>query len=200
MHRKKEKIRDFVQGAGSLWAIIMAILFLGNKVIFYKLLFLSLIAFGLLFVLFIIVRKRRFGHIFKQPGGQDLLVKLGKMQPEEFEDFIACLYRRLGYITNRLGGTRGGGVDVIAKKNEIIHYIKCKKYTAPKITFHDVRDFYGAMANNPADGKGIFVTINIFTTDAVKFAEDKLIELVDGSKLLKLIKKAGKGPSFPLLI
>ena len=49
------------------------------------------------------------------------------------------------------------------------------------------------MANKLADGKGIFVTTNIFTTEAVRFAADKPIELIDGSGVLKLIKQAGGG-------
>jgi len=38
----------------------------------------------------------------------------------------------------------------------------------------------------------IFITTNIFTTEAEKFVEDKPIELVDGDKLLRLVKLANK--------
>ena len=56
----------------------------------------------------------------------------------------------------------------------------------------EVRDFYGAMAGKLSEGKGIFITTNIFTTEAENFAEDKPIELIDGDELLKLIKVAKK--------
>ena len=113
------------------------------------------------------------------------------MRPEEFEDFIADLYRRLGHTSDRLGGSHDGGIDVTTEKNGVIHYIQCKKFNS-KVSLPDVRDFYGAWANKLAKGKGIFITTNIFTTEAIKFAEDKPIELIDGSKLIKIIKQAKK--------
>lgn len=42
-----------------------------------------------------------------------------------------------------------------------------------------------------ARGNGIFITTNIFTTEAKKFADDNMIEVVDGYKLLKLVRLAG---------
>lgn len=56
----------------------------------------------------------------------------------------------------------------------------------------DVRNFAGALMDKLSQGKGIFITTNIFTTEAEKYAEDKPIELVDGDKLLKLVKLANK--------
>ena len=56
----------------------------------------------------------------------------------------------------------------------------------------EVRDFYGAMAGQIAGGKGIFITTNIFTSEAEQFADDKPLELIDGDKLLRLIKSVKK--------
>lgn len=192
MFEKKDKIRDLIQGLGSLWLVIMAVLFLGDRAIFYQVLSLSLIALGLLFALLMIMRKRRFGYIFKRSADQNFLIKLRKMRPEKFEDFIADLYRRLGYSTHRVGGLRDNGIDVTAEKNGAIYYIQCKKYITSEVTLRDVHDFHGAMASSLVQGKGIFITTNIFTTKAIGFAVDKPIELIDGSGVLKLIKQAGQ--------
>jgi len=55
-----------------------------------------------------------------------------------------------------------------------------------------VRDFYGALADHLANGKGYFITTNKFTLEAERFAEDKPIELIDGFKLIKYIRLAEK--------
>lgn len=93
-----------------------------------------------------------------------------------------------------MGGKNDGGVDVIAKKNGQKLLIQCKRYKSSTVSVHDVRDFYGTLANNLADGKGVFVTTNIFSSEAEKFAEGKPIELLNGSRLMKLIKMAGNKP------
>ncbi len=192
MAGKKYNNKDLVQGAGSLWLLVIVVIYFGDRRIFYQVLVLSLIALGLLLGLVAIVRKRRFGHILEQSDGQRQLAKLRQMKPDEFEDFIADLYRRLGYATERVGGSPGGGIDVTAKKNGVIYYIQCKKFINSKVTIHNVRDFYATMANNLAAGKGIFITTNIFTAEAIKFAADRPLALIDGVNLLTLIKQAGK--------
>lgn len=192
MARKNDKITDLIQGVGSFWLVGLMVLYFGDKRIFFQVLALSFIALGLILSLFISVRKRRFGDIFKWSTDQSLLAKLRKMKPDEFEDFISDLYRRLSYSTHRIGGPYDGGIDVTAKKDGVIHYIQCKKYITSKVTLGDIRNFYGAMANNLAGGRGIFITTNIFTTEAINFAKDKPIEIIDGFKLIKLIRQTGK--------
>ena len=192
MARKNDKITDLIQGIGSLWLLGLIVLYFGNQRIFFQVLVLSFIVLGMILGLLILVRKRRFGDIFKWSADQNLLAKLRKMKPDEFEDFIADLYRRLGYSTHRVGGPYDGGIDVTAKKDGVIHYIQCKKFITSKVTLRDIRDFYGAMANNLAGGRGIFITTNIFTTEAINFVRDKPIEIIDGFKLINLIKQTGK--------
>jgi len=49
------------------------------------------------------------------------------------------------------------------------------------------------MTAKRADGKGIFITTNVFTTEAVMFAENEQIELIDGDALIKLIRSVVGG-------
>jgi hypothetical protein len=56
-----------------------------------------------------------------------------------------------------------------------------------------VRDFYGAMADKGANAKGFFITTNVFTLEAEKFAEGKPLELIDGARLIKYIEMAKTG-------
>jgi len=136
--------------------------------------------------------EKKINQVNKWSSGRDVLGKLRKLNPNEFENYIADLYFKLGYKTEKVGGSYDGGVDVIAEKDDIKHYIQCKKHITSKVSVGDVRNFAGALMDKLSQGKGIFITTNIFTTEAVKFAEDKPIELVDGDELLKLVKLANK--------
>jgi restriction endonuclease Mrr len=124
---------------------------------------------------------------------RQLLWMLRGMNPAEFEEYIAELFSKMGFQTKAVGGSYDHGVDVVAEKNGIKHYIQCKKYFGKREAgVGEVRDFYGAIADHLAQGKGYFITTNKFTLEAERFAEDKPIELVDSFKLIKYIKSVEK--------
>lgn len=148
--------------------------------------------FLIIFIFDLYRLRRRFKQGARWRTDQELLQWLRGMSPSEFEVYVADLFRRLGYRTEAVGKSHDGGIDVVAEKNGVKHYIQCKKYITSKVPVGAVRDFYGALANHLAEGRGIFVTTNIFTTEAQQFAEDKPIEMVDGFGLVRLIKKADK--------
>lgn len=122
-----------------------------------------------------------------------------ELTPSRFENYIAELYSKPGYSTKVIGGRYDGGVDVIIEKDGIKSFIQCKRYNKSTVSLHNVRDFYGALANNLANGKGIFITTNIFSTEAEQFAKGKPIELIDGFKLIKLIKTVGDKSDVPVV-
>jgi len=136
--------------------------------------------------------RRRFKKGEGWRSDRDLLRWLRGMKPAEFEDYIADLFRRLGYKTQVTGGSYDEGVDVVAEKDGIKHYIQCKKFITSQVSVGAVRDFYGAIADHLATGKGYFITTNKFTLEAENFAQDKPIELVDGYGLIKYIRLAKK--------
>jgi restriction system protein len=114
------------------------------------------------------------------------------MTPSEFEDYISDLFSKLGYKTEVVGGAYDEGIDVIAEKNGIKHYIQCKKFIIQQVGVSAIRDFYGAIADHLANSKGYFITTNKFTLEAERFAADKPIELIDGFKLIKYIRSVEK--------
>jgi len=109
------------------------------------------------------------------------------MKPAEFETYTANLFSSLGYKTSAVGKSYDGGVDVIAEKNGIKYYIQCKKYNTSSVGVKALREFYGVLVDHASQGKGIFITTDIFTSEAEYFAQGKPIELVDGPKLIGLI-------------
>lgn len=189
--RKKEnkEFDEFMQGIFALAGVGLVLLWLENRTKFF------LWAGGIMvagMVIILLINKFSSNRMNKWFSSGRRLRELKAMNPYEFEDYVAELYKRLGYKTETVGGTHDGGIDVIATdKDGIKHYIQCKKYITSKVGSPDVRDFYGAIAGKFAEGKGIFITTNIFTSEAKLFAEDKPLELIDGNKLVRLIKKVG---------
>ena len=67
--------------------------------------------------------------------------------------------------------------------------VQCKQWKAYKVGVDVVRELYGVMAAKGATG-GIVVTSGRFTDDASKFAAGRNVRLIDGPKLIALIKQA----------
>lgn len=118
------------------------------------------------------------------------------MNPDEFEKYTAWIFDKLGYKTKVVGRSHDQGIDVIAEKNNIKHYIQCKRYAKNNtVGVHYLRDFYGAIADKLTEGKAYFVTTSKFTLEAEKYVEDKPIELIDSFELIKYIRLAEKESS-----
>ncbi len=122
---------------------------------------------------------------------QKILAMMRGMHPSEFEKFIAEMFAALGYETEVVGGKSDGGIDIEMTKGGRRYVVQCKKFITRKVRPTDVRDFFGAMIGRNADGKGFFVTTNIFTTEAELFAEGKPLELIDGLELVSLVRQNG---------
>jgi len=119
---------------------------------------------------------------------RELLSWLRELKPWEFEQYVADLFNKLGYKAYVVGGGHDRGVDIVAEKDGLKHYIQCKKYITSVVGVNEIRDFYGAIADHLAQAKGYFITTNKFTLEAERFVEDKPIELIDGNKLIKYIR------------
>jgi HJR/Mrr/RecB family endonuclease len=136
--------------------------------------------------------KRQFREGENWRSDRALLRWLRGMKPSEFERYVANLFTRLGYKTQVVGGSHDGGIDVEIEKDGIKSYIQCKKFIIQQVPVGAVRDFYGALVDHVAGGKGYFVTTNKFTLEAERFTEDKPIELIDGFGLIKYIRMTEK--------
>jgi len=137
------------------------------------------------------VIRRKFRQGEKWRTGREMIGWLRSMPPEDFEKYVADVFRRLGHTVKVTGGAYDGGVDIIAEKNGIKFHIQCKRYSSRnEVGVGAVRDFYGALADRVANGKGYMVTTGKFTLEAERFAEDKPIELVDSHRLLDYIRLA----------
>jgi restriction system protein len=97
----------------------------------------------------------------------------------------------------RVGGPDDGGVDLLLHRDDSpAHLVQCKHYRVQSVGPAAVRELYGVMAARGATG-GFVVTSGRFTNDAISFASGRNVTLVDGPKLLGLIRQSRTGAGQP---
>jgi len=116
------------------------------------------------------------------------LLSLKQMSWKEFEHFVGTFFEKRGYSVEVTGGLKDGGIDLIVRKSGVISYVQCKKYRENHVTLSMMRDFYGAISSQANTNPSFFVTTGTFTLDARKFAEENLIEAIDGNRLMEYLK------------
>lgn len=119
---------------------------------------------------------------------------LDGMSWREFELLVGEGYRLQGYqVAESGGGGADGGVDLVltrsGRNGAEKFLVQCKQWRALKVGVDVVRELYGVMAACGATG-GFVVTSGRFTNEAVSFASGRNVTLVDGTKLLGLIRQA----------
>lgn len=123
------------------------------------------------------------------------VLTLDSLSWREFEKLIAELLNADGYTIQLMKGTRDGGVDVVAiKEDGISGYYKtlwqAKKYTKNKVGIHFIRELADSVLEFNAS-KGIIVTTSFLTADALARVErDKYtLSKVDRTDLEKWIDR-----------
>jgi len=115
---------------------------------------------------------------------------LNSMSWQEFEQLVGEAFRLQGYtVAETGGGGADGGVDLVLRKGGETFLVQCKQWKAFKVGVDVVRQLYGVMAARGAAG-GFVISSGTFTPDAEAFAQGRNLTLVDGSKLLGLIRQA----------
>ncbi len=119
--------------------------------------------------------------------------------PREFELQVAQALQARGLSVQVTGGAGDEGVDIIARDPAPVtggtYLVQCKRYAPDrKVGVAEVRELYGALQEKRAS-KGILATTASFTTPAVRFAEDKPLELLDGAQLAAFMGAHAPAPS-----
>jgi len=149
----------------------------------------GLIFLGIFFVISLLVKRDKIHKQSQWQTDKELERYLLGLEHWEFEKYIGELFSKLGYKTQVVGGSYDEGIDVIAEKDGIKHYIQCKHYRNP-VGVEKIRDFYGAITAKYSNEKAFFITTGYFTEEAERFVLDKNIELIDRPKLIRLIRQA----------
>jgi restriction system protein len=101
---------------------------------------------------------------------------------QQFEMLCGETYRRKGFSVeeNGLGGA-DGGIDLILRSGGETWLVQCKRWKTFKVGVREVRELYGILTAERAQ-RGIFITCGQYTQDALTFAADKPLNLVDGRR------------------
>lgn len=112
----------------------------------------------------------------------------------QFEELLGEAYRRQGFtVLENTGSGPDGGVDLVIRQGGNEYLVQCKQWRARKVGVKVAREIFGIMHAQNATGV-IIVTSGMFTQEAKNFAEDKPIDLVEGSQLVDLIQNVRKTP------
>jgi restriction endonuclease Mrr len=117
-----------------------------------------------------------------------------ELSARQFEEFIAEVWRHLGYEVELTKRTRDGGYDIAAIKQAEVSsrfLIECKRYAPDNhIGVSLVRELYAVKLHQKAT-KGILATTSHFTGPAEEFIEDHYWELEgrDGDGVMNWVKQ-----------
>lgn len=114
---------------------------------------------------------------------------IDNMSWKEFEMLISEFFRRQGYsVVENNGAGPDGGVDLRISKDSKIILVQCKHWKTFKVGVNIVREQLGIKTAERADGV-IIVTSGSFTDEAMDFANQQNISLIDGSDLHAIISR-----------
>ena len=119
---------------------------------------------------------------------------LDGMSWREFEMLVGEGFRLQGYrVLETGGGGADGGVDLVlsrpSENGSEKFLVQCKQWRALRVGVDVVRELYGVMAARGAAG-GFVVTSGRFTDEAMRFAQGRNLQLLDGQELRGLIQRA----------
>ncbi|MFP8961670.1 restriction endonuclease [Streptomyces nanhaiensis] len=118
---------------------------------------------------------------------------LYEMDPVEFEELVADLFRAMGMQAVTTSRSGDGGVDVDAldpdpiRGGKIVVQVKRYRNTVPPSA---VRDLYGTVQSTGAN-KGVLITTSSFGPGSHAFANGKPLTLVQGTELVDLLHRHG---------
>ena len=118
------------------------------------------------------------------------LSEIDAMKGDEFEEYVAALFRKLGYQASVTQKSRDFGVDVVANRGGERIAIQVKRY-AKAVSLGGVQQAVAGMHKYNCN-KAMVVTNNYFTPGAQELASHSSCELIDRDKLASLIQLARK--------
>jgi HJR/Mrr/RecB family endonuclease len=115
---------------------------------------------------------------------------LYNISANEFEDVVAEMYKKLGYLVKQTPYSNDRGKDIILKIDNKKYLVECKKYNFQyTIGREALQKFFAAIIEENAD-KGFFITTSDFKSTAVQYAKDiKKIELINGNQLIAIMRE-----------
>lgn len=121
--------------------------------------------------------------------------QLKAMENDQFIEYSARLYKKLGYYIDLVKTDQKLGCDLIARKKQEVICIRCIS-EEKEIDLLPLQEVYGSKNLYKAN-RCLVITPYQYTIKAKQFAKANHIELVDQTALIKLISKALNGKQYP---
>jgi HJR/Mrr/RecB family endonuclease len=191
MPRRKtivDDLFDILEGLTPFYVVLVILFWFSNKNLFWKMLVGGVVIFASLFIAIWLYKRSKIHKQSQWQTDKELERYLLGLEHWEFEKYIGELFVKLGYKIQVIGGSYDEGIDVIAEKDGVKHYIQCKHYSS-SVGVEKIRDFYGAITAKYSNEKSFFITTGYFTEESERFAADKNIELINRPKLIRLIRQ-----------
>jgi restriction endonuclease Mrr len=117
-----------------------------------------------------------------------LMAAIMGLSPAEFENFCGLLLERMGYTQVRVRGKAGdGGIDLTMYHGDTLVIAQCKRYQN-NVGAPALREFYGTLVHSEA-AHGFFITTSDFTPPAREWIQGKPITLINGARLLFVVRR-----------
>jgi restriction system protein len=138
----------------------------------------------------LIKRLSRKGSDVLTAGAADDLLAVSGLSQKEVERLVADAYRRQGYQVSEIGGSAAQSEPgmLLTKASQRL-LLQCKYWKTRKLAEMPVRELYGMMAAQSANA-GILITSGTFTLEASRFAGYGHIQLIDGPRVLALLRES----------
>lgn len=136
-------------------------------------------------VMKLLIRKAKMAYRSKQYLNSPLAA-IDRMSGEEFEEYLAAHFQKLGYKVKLTPKSNDFGADLILIKEGQKIVVQAKRYQA-KIGVKAVQEIIGARGYYKAD-RMMVVSNNFYTSGAKKLAAANNVELWDRNTINKLFK------------
>lgn len=144
----------------------------------------TVVLFSLLLIILKIWWKTRGFARLRKAG----IKQIDKMTGEEFEQYLALLFKKRGFKVEITKASGDYGADLILEDRDDIIAVQAKRYSG-NVGVKAVQEVIGAMRMYEATEAWV-VTNSYFTKQAEKLAETNDVYLIDRDELIEMILKS----------
>ncbi|EPR4994948.1 restriction endonuclease [Vibrio navarrensis] len=140
-------------------------------------------------------RQRQYSITTDEIASQGTTAALNNLSWLEFEGYIGEFFKQQGYeVKQAFSQKPDGGVDIWMRKDGQLTLVQCKHWKARKVGIQILREMYAVMIEHNAS-QMIIVTSGDFTSEAIKYALDKRLWLINGGELVHMIEQVRNRPT-----
>ncbi len=144
---------------------------------------------AMLLLLWLVALKKKFDrrHLVDEIRDMESLRRLGW---REFETLAGEYFRQRGFsVETRGGAAPDGGVDLVLRSEGQVVLVQCKHWRSYKVGVRPLRELLGVVMHEKAT-RGMLLTSGEFTGEALAFAAQNPLQLINGHELVKMIHAA----------